>query len=284
MNNAEKLTVTFLERAPAAAADELQRMPVDDAAQLLEAIPARLAAPVVNGMIPWQAARLLETVPAARAAMILRQLAFFDSISLARLMRPEYRERLVEELPTRYARRLTNALRYPQHQVGAWIDPEVPTLNVEATVADAQRVLRAAEPASHVFVESADRSTYIGSVTVQVVMRADLARRLEQLELDAARPISSRAPLASVNFDERWDECLHLPVIGRRGNLLGGLSRKTLRESLHEQHVMQRTAERSIAHHLFAALLVTVAGMLKLISESMRTVAASSDGVEANER
>jgi hypothetical protein len=87
-----------------------------------------------------------------------------------------------------------------------------------------------------------------------------------------------------VNFDERWDECLHLPVIGRRGNLLGGLSRKTLRESLHEQHVMQRTAERSIAHHLFAALLVTVAGMLKLISESMRTVAASSDGVEANER
>jgi Mg/Co/Ni transporter MgtE len=187
-------------------------------------------------------------------------------------------------LPSRNARRLTNALRYPQHQVGAWIDPEIPTLSVEESVADAQRVLRAAVPASHVFIESADRSAYVGAVTVQVVMRSELARRLEQLEIDRTRPLASRAPLASVNFDERWDECLHLPVIGRRGNLLGGLSRKTLRESLHEQHVMQRTAEKSVLHHLLVALFVAAAGMLKVISESAGFAATRSDGVEVSER
>ena len=236
MTSEAVLTIAFMDYAPAAAARELQSLPVDAAAALVESVPTRLSAPVLNSMIPWHAANLLGSISAAKAAGVLRHLSFTDSVSLTRLVAVDRRNEIYEALPGKWAMRLKNAMEYPQHQVGAWIDPEVPILGVNDTVADAVVAIGATDAASHLFVESDGHEKYVGVVSVREVIRAERSAKLEQLSMLRPEPVSNRATLAALAFDERWDDYLQLPVVGRRGNLLGGLSRKTLRQAIHQAH------------------------------------------------
>ncbi|HSG65645.1 MAG TPA: hypothetical protein VLD39_11620, partial [Gammaproteobacteria bacterium] len=215
MSSKSKLTMTFLDRLPRAAARALQELPPEEASAFLETVPARITAPVLSEMIPWNAARQLELISAPRAAMVLRELPFADTTSLARLMRPETRGVVMGELPTHFAGRLNAALHYPMHQVGAWIDPQVPTLSAENSSADALRVLRSADPASHVFVEEGAHGAYLGTIAVRDVLRSLPDTPLGELRIAKTTALSNRATLGSVAFDQRWDEFLHLPVVGR---------------------------------------------------------------------
>src|SRR3970282_2690174 len=86
MSNSAKLTLAYLEHAPAAAAKVLHEIGINDASAFLETVPARLAAPVVNNMIPAAGARCLERLAAPQSAAILRNLAYHDGASLLRLV------------------------------------------------------------------------------------------------------------------------------------------------------------------------------------------------------
>lgn len=269
MSTKTKLTLAYLGQVPGSAARTLQAIPAEEASAFLETVPARITAPVLNEMIPWHAARQLELIPAPRSAMVLRQLAFADATTLVRLIRPDAREPIFRELPTKYARRLDAALRYPPHQIGAWIDPQIPTLSPHATVVDALRVLRAAESASHIFIEAKNHEAYLGTIPVREILRALHGTALGELRIDRTTPLSNRASLASVTFDARWDEFLHLPVVNRRGNLLGGLSRKTLRRNLHEHPSASGRRHRSLLYHLVNAYLVACSSLSAMIGRSL---------------
>jgi Mg/Co/Ni transporter MgtE len=284
MSSAAKLTLTFLERKPGQAAHVLERLPVKQASVYLETVPARLAGAAVSAMTPWHAARVLEGVAAPRAALLLRQLAFADTTSIVRLVRAELRARILAELPTKYARRLERSLQYPPYQVGAWIDPGVPMLSTADSVDDAIRALRAAEPASHVFLEAQDHGIYAGAVAVQEVLRSELGTPLGQLSGTSVKPVASRASLASVLSDMRWDELLHLPVVDRRGNLLGGISRGALRKGIHDHRLQRISHKRSLMADVGVALLLTGAGMARLLSGAPQARPSESSGGSLNEQ
>lgn len=278
MNSAAKLTLAFLEQAPRPAAQVLQSLSVDQAGAYLESVPARLAGPALAAMTAWHAARVLEGVPASRAALLLRQLVFSDATSVVRLMRPELRTRMLAELPTQYAHRLGRSLQYPPHQVGAWIDPGVPMLSESSTVDDALRALRAGEPSSHVFLEADDHGRYAGAVSVQQVLRSEATITLGQLRSARGRPLASLASLASVISDARWDDMLHLPVVDRRGHLLGGLSRHALRKGIHDHRAETRAQRRSLVVDVGAALAFTCASLGRMLADSRRVGIGESSG------
>jgi Mg/Co/Ni transporter MgtE len=283
MSNPARLTLAFIERAPKAAAEVLQGLPAEGAGIFLQTVPARLAAPVIREFVPWQAARVLETMVESRSAMVIRLLSFADTTSLVRLIRTGSREKILEELPTKYSRRLTNALTYPKHQVGAWTDPEVPSLGVQNSFADALRLIKVADVSSHIYIESNGREKYIGTLAVRDILRGDPAMLLGDSKIVKTIPLSNRASLSSVNFDERWDRFIHLPVVGRKGNLLGGLSRSALRQGFHESHAAKNDQHQSLFHHLVISLFVALLGTMRLIFESSATITASMKGVAKNE-
>lgn len=284
MSSKSELTLTFLDRLPHAAAVALQELPHEEAYAFMETVPARIAAPVVDEMIPWNAARLLESLTTERATMILRQLPFSDAVTLTRLVQVGDRERLFAELPTKLATRLASALRYPVHQVGAWIDPQVATLSTSDSVMDALRVLRTAENASHVFIEAPGHGAYIGTISIAEILSTTPEQPLENLEIEHTQPVSNRTSLASIAFDERWDTFLHLPVVGRRGNLLGGLSRKTLRESAqpHAAHVYDDS--NPLLRPVASALFLTAMTLIDVVRAPARPDPTPRVGASSNER
>jgi Mg/Co/Ni transporter MgtE len=264
MSKRNRLTLAFLEHAPDAAARVMQDLPIEEVASFVDSVPARHSASVLNSMVPWQAARCLELVSPSQAASILRRLPFTDAIGLARLIRAESVEPIIGELPSAYGRRLRGSLRYPLYQVGAWTDPDVPRLRPGDTVKDALRLLRAIEQVSHVFLESEDDGKFLGAIRVREILKAEPSMQLQQLHRDTLEPISNLAPISSIGFDERWDDSLSLPVVGRRGNLLGGLSRHGLRRGMHEHHAASQPGSRAVAEYLLPALLVVCIEILNL--------------------
>ena len=279
MNSNTELTLAFLDRAPESASAELQQLPVPEGAALLEYVPVRLSAPLLVKMIPWNAARLVESVSRTRAAQLLRQLNFLDAVSLTRLITEDIRDEIFEEMPSSIGRRLTSALRYPSYQVGAWIDSDVPTLSIDDTVSDALQMLKSATSASHVFLESERHGQFVGAVSTREILSANSTARLRQLKQSRVDAVSNRAALSSVVFDERWDEFLHLPVVGRRGNLLGGLTRRALRQGVHEQRAFSKEPSASWLRELVASYGLTAFGVLQMISQSRPDSGDSARGV-----
>jgi Mg/Co/Ni transporter MgtE len=284
MSNKSELTLTFLDRLPSAAARALQELPQTEASAFMDTVPTRIAAPVVAEMIPYNAARLLESITTPRAAMILRQLGFSDTVGLIRLVQTTDRDRVLAELPTKLAARLSAALRYPPHQVGAWIDPEIATLAGNDSVADALRVLSTTQNASHVFVEEPGHGPYIGTITVVDVLRASPDSPLSTLGISKTPAVSNRASITSIAFDERWDTFIFLPVVGRRGNLLGGLSRLSLRESTQGHPGRLHDRQDSLLHHMSIALLDTTTALIDSAVRSRQIDSARPTGARANER
>jgi Mg/Co/Ni transporter MgtE len=269
MNSPSPLTLAYLEQAPASAAKALQEMGIAEAAAFLGTVPARLAAPVVNNMIPAMSARCLERLACAKSAAILRNLAHHDATTLLRLVRVEMRNTMLAELPTLMAKRLNRSLQHSLNSVGAWTDPDVPLLSPEHTVDDALRYLRDTRSASHIFLESASNGRFLGAISLHDLLSNERVAPLGQLPIHEITPLSSRAALATVALHAAWDDYLVLPVVGRRHNILGGLSRTALRRGVQEQHATQNGAS-SVLGHVVAALLLTGAGLMRV------TIQASS--------
>lgn len=266
MSDGPALTIAYLEHAPRSAGEVLQSLEIHEAAAFLDAVPARLSAPVMNSMIPWTAARCLARLSAPRAAAIVRALSFQDAASLLRLVPEAGRAPIFEELPASLARRFESSLSYPLSQVGAWIDFDVPALRTSDTARDAKRLLHESRvTASHVFVESEEDGTFVGVLSMNDLLRGADDERLARLELARIAPVSNRASLTSVTFDERWDDFLYLPVVGRRRAILGGLSRAALRKGIHEYHTHERRAGTSAMGALLGAFFVCVTGLFHLV-------------------
>lgn len=261
----DALTFAYLEQAPAAAAKVLQGIGFVEAAAFLDSVPARLSAPVINKMIPAISARCLERMSAARSASVLRSLSYQDSAGLLRLVRTQWRDQILDELPSTVSRRLTRSLKYPLNVVGAWIDPDVPVLSPEHRVEDALHYLRQTRNASQVFLESTSSGQFIGAVSLAALLHSDQATTLGQLRIDEVKPVSNRAALASVAFHSAWDDYLFLPVVGRRNNVLGGISRATLRVGARDERAAAALDSGNIVGQLVFALLLTIAGLVRVI-------------------
>lgn len=275
MSSVTRLTLAHLEQAPESAARILQKIDLKEAAGFLADVPARLAAPVLNNMLPLTAAHCLGLLQPERDAAILRQLNFQDMTSLLRLMPQPLRDLIYAELPDTLAKRVRRSLDYAANKVGAWTEPDVPILTTSQTVDDALRFLGECRPVTEVFIESSVDGRYVGVIPVKDLLCVDRDMRLEHLRLENVEPVLNRASLQSVAFLSSWETRSMLPVVGRRANVLGGLSLNNLRRGIREFRESNSDIPNSLAGHLVTALAVTVRGILSLATDVTDTLPQS---------
>jgi len=280
MNNREpELTLAFLERQPAAAARVLEEIDPGDAAAFIEAVAARYAAPVVARMAPWAAARCLSEMPAAHAASLLRAMPYQDGTSLLRLIDAQHLAPVLDQLPKGLAKDFRNSLSYPKSTVGAWMDQTVPTFPKDSPASEGLNFVkrRGSDPVSHVFVV-AEKGEFVGIASVADLLRSAPKTPLAQIMQGDLKPLSNRTLLASAAAREDWDSYPMLPVVGRRKNVLGGITRANLRKGL-QGHGLTRTsfAPNSLISHLLTSYVVTCSGFLRLVTEPGALIPQSSN-------
>ncbi len=279
MTNHSSLTTAFLEGQPKSAARELEDLDHGDAAALIETIPARLSAPVLGFMAPWAAARCVEALSVEKAATIVAAMAYRDATSVLRLVERDHLDRLLDAVKQDLAKDFRNSLTYPNGTVGAWMDITVPDFSDVTDVGDAIRYIkkRGSRSGSHIFVTDSS-GAYIGLVSISTLLRSSASTSLSEILDPAVKPLSNRATLVSVATIPSWDEHPLLPVVGRRGNVLGGLSRSMLRKGMSEvPRVSTSFAFSSLWVHLFMSFLLVASNLLRVAAPRSHLVRTENE-------
>lgn len=272
MGKLNPLTFGFMEFHPRSAADAIENLDPVDAAAFLEDVPGRISAPVLSFAAPWAVASWVELLPPGNAAAIMQHMSYQDATAVLRLVADQPLETLLDELPTLLANRFRRSLTYPEGTVGAWMDPSVPTFSEDTTVAEGLKYLKSKRrlPIPHLIVVG-PRKIYAGIVPVSVLLRSAERVPLAQIMDETIEPLPNRALLGSVLKETGWDQYPALPVVGRKGNVLGILPRGSLRKGLAKaDREYEVLLGDSIPAQLTAGYFHVLSGLLRILVEPGR--------------
>jgi Mg/Co/Ni transporter MgtE len=231
MSEARRLAETFLARHPDEAGAVLEGLAPETAADLCAALPPAETARALAGMVPAAAAAILTRLPADSAADLLAQLAPGAAAGVLRCFAPEERGGWLEALPATQRARAALMLGQGPDTLGAWVDPRIPAVRREATVAEARGCFREGRGGCGLVVLDGERRP-LGVVPLARLLEADPETPVTRL-VDRAVPIlPAGAGLAQARSVAGWRESGVLPVVDRHGRFLGGLSGARLEQAL----------------------------------------------------
>jgi magnesium transporter len=269
MNSEPILTLAFLESQPRSAARAIEAIDRDDAAAFLETVPGRIAGPVMGSMAPWLAAEIVEQLSPAAAAGLIRNMSYQDVASVLRLLDKDGLAAVLDQLPKAMSRNFRKSLNYPTGTVGAWMEHAVTTFNADNTVGDGLKFVkrRRRRVGSHLFVVD-EEHVFLGTVRVGDLLATKAKTPLREAMKRSVQPLSNRASLISIGAAPEWDDYLMLPVVGRKGNVVGGLTRKALRKGLVADRAPATSfVSGSMWTHLLNSYLMACGGLMQLIAE-----------------
>lgn len=146
------------------------------------------------------------------------------------------------------------------------MDVEIPSFQESQRIGDVLRSLKRLPSAyNHVFVTN-DAKQFSGVIPVAELLRQDESTILLDLVDSSLKPLSNRASLLSCEAQVDWDRMNLLPVIGRKQNFLGALSRASLRKALAEDDDEDsEILPGSILMQLLSAILIVGAAFADLM-------------------
>ncbi|MEX0695160.1 MAG: hypothetical protein WD075_12000 [Rhodospirillales bacterium] len=277
MTETSLLTIAYIEGKPERAAKTLETLNVLDAAALIASLPMRTAALAVGRMSPWNAAQCIETIAADRAAGIIEQMLFQDAAAILRLASPACRENLFKDLPSGLSKAFENSLAFPRGTVGAHMNRLSPSMEATRTVADALKYARQKRrhKGEYLFITDGGR-IYLGLVRISELLRHDGKVVLGDIMEKGVSPFLARASLTSIENAAQWDSHRVLPVVGRKGNFLGALSRKDWADARAEAYATAQPYENhTILQNMTVSYAVVLSALLKLVLRSDKGFATS---------
>lgn len=279
MTDAPALPLAFLTRNPAGAAAVLDDLPAADAAAFLAAVPPRIAGGVVAKMPPWPASRCIAALPADHSAATLREAPFQDAAAIFRLLGEDESGPILEALPKRLAADFRRSLAYPEGTVGAWIDPDLPALKEDDSVAEARKAARKARQLSDVLYLVDDNRKLKGAVRAAALLRLDDSAPLATAAEPAPQPLPARMRVSTALEAEDWARFSVLPVVSRKNQVIGAAPRAVLAAAAGKRNTPgQDTGSANLSGHLFSAYGATLAEILNM------TAAGSGDRFRPRKR
>jgi magnesium transporter len=231
------LVETYATTHPQDAARSLERLPAGDLADLLGALPAATAGALIAYLTPAVAVRAIERLAVDESARRLEHLRLELLAPLVRRMHPTHAEQILEELPADRARPARALLTQAPGTAGAIMDPELLTIPLDATVADA-RALIAAHPEHlyyYLYVVDAEQRLY-GVLDLAELMQAEDAP-LRAVVRTAVVSLSAGMPLKAVFAHVGWREYDALPVVDEHRRFLGAIRHRHMRQLVERERV-----------------------------------------------
>ena len=265
-----RLSIAFIESKPQSAARTLESLNPEDAAALIEALPARSVAIAFGEMSPWSAARCLDVISAERSAGIIQKMMFQDAAALMRMVTDTCRNGIYEALPSSTARSFQRSLAFPLKTVGANMDKLAPLMALDRTVSDAIKYGRQNKRlvGDQLFVTDGNHE-FVGVVRISELLRHDRKSTLEKIVDTSIEPLLARSTLSAVELDPQWESHSLLPVVGRKRNFLVTLSRRVLVAASRQLAIEPEAyVENVLLPHMINGYAVTIYGLVKMLLQT----------------
>ena len=204
----------------------LERQPNEELSTFLARVPPDVAAVLLESMDVSTAARSLESIEPARAAAALSLVPTGRALVLVRATAEEVRPLLLDEFPPDRRNTLERLLAFPEHTVGALMNPRMLTVVPELAVAEAIAQVRADPERASRYLYVVDRP---GKLRGVVSLKQLLAGRDDApvAEVMTGNVVFLRTgdALASVAVHPAWRAYRMLPVLDDAGLFAGVLLR-----------------------------------------------------------
>lgn len=224
MSSDGDLSFSYLEAHPRDAARVLERLPAVDSAAFLGGTPARLAAPVLQHMLPLHAAGCLAQLDDDIAAGILHALGAQPAVAVIRHLPEPRRAALIGRLPTTMTVALRLLLGYASNTAGAWMDPGAIAVPGDFRCDEALMRLREAEGDFSQIYVLGNAQRLRGVIDVTRLLRCDGQAPVSTAMRPARHTLPAQAALASVHRHPGWSEQRDLPVLERGERFVGALN------------------------------------------------------------
>jgi magnesium transporter len=232
----DALNRRFLADYPREAARELERLAPADAAALLSPLPASIALPVWQALMPDAAAGLVNAVPNEVSARWLAEAQPSFSASVLAQLGAEQREASLARLDRAVADELRALVAYPDGTAGRMMDPNVAALRSDTRVEDALRRLKSIRRRGlrELFVVD-DEGRLSGRVEIQDLAVADPASPLREITrppVAVLRELDPREDLVAILEQHPISE---VPVVNLDGRFVGVIQHSVLMSAVEQE-------------------------------------------------
>lgn len=226
MSEPQSLSLAFLEAHPADAARVLERLAPNIAADLLDTLPQRLAAPVLRQMLPLFSARILGRLADDSAAGLLRAIGPQAGVALLRQLPTARADALLGLLPAGHAVAFRLLLGYPENTVGAWADPHALALTPQVSAGEAVERLRDTEHEHDALYVVDDDQRLLGVVALVELLRVTPEVPLRRLMATPRVTVPAQSLIGAMRDHSGWTRDRALPVV-ERGERFAGVLRQS---------------------------------------------------------
>ena len=241
MENEPSTAVAALNRRylldyPREAAQQVEALPSDEAAELLAGQPVHAIVPVWEHLTHDVAELLLARLPEKLTGGILSELDPINAATLLNRLDSDQREAMLKRLEPNVEQELRTLLSYPPDAAGGLMDPRVAPFRRDSTVRDALKRLRSLKPRSvrEIYLIDAD-GRLDGRIEIHDLALAEPGQTLETLERRIVAAVQSLAPREEVVEKLEQYKLLDLPVVDMEGRLIGVIHQAGLVTALQEE-------------------------------------------------
>ncbi len=211
---------------PADIAYDLERLPVEEAQEILKQMPVEQAAEVIAEVEDELRENLVEVFTPQRFSEILEELPPNEAADLIGSMDPEEQDRLLSAMEADQSAKVSNLLSYPEDTAGGIMTDQFIYLQKDQTVEKAQRKLRGL---SQDFEEEDVAYLYVTDSQQKlsgVVSLRDLVFRHPETLIETIMNTEVRSVRVDADQEELAREFEHyhylgLPVVEHDGRLVG---------------------------------------------------------------
>ncbi len=207
--------------------EQLNRLPVVEAAQMLSGLPESKAVALLARPELHHAAEIVAALPVEQAVRLLKATAHDRVTDLFQSMEDEDRRTVIfSRLDPATARAVEHLMRYPQRTAGAMMTTEfvrVPeTMTVADTLAHIRNVEKASETVYAVYVTGSQHGNLVGVVTLRRLIMGDADVNIMTVaRKDGVISVTPLTPQEEVARLIRANNLLALPVLDEHACVLG---------------------------------------------------------------
>jgi magnesium transporter len=209
---------------PADLADQLQRLPIPEARQILEQLPPARAAAVIAELEMERARELLPGMQTRQLADILQQLPHKEAADMAADLPEEQRGEVLAGLPSGEAAQVNALLRYPPDSAGGIMSDRFIALRADSTLQEALAALRAREPEAgevgYLYVTDPSQRL-VGVVSLRDLVFRKPERHMAEVMNRDVKHLWSDADQEEIARQFGHYHYMGLPVLERDGRLVG---------------------------------------------------------------
>jgi len=206
-------------------ADRLERLPAEDAQEILIGLPVPKVAAILSELPAREAARLLEGFPQERIVVWLQMLPSHVAADLADCFPASRRKDLLAALPPEQSAAVTALLRYPSDSAGGIMDNRFIAMRADQTVEACLAELRAGprqrtDDLLYVYVTD-DARRLVGVVSLRELVFTPAERRLSEIMNQKVRFLRVADDQEEIARQIQHYHFLGLPVVDEQECLVG---------------------------------------------------------------